>query len=37
LFDVAEEARDVELVAELRAASGSALFDVDSLRIFKFK
>jgi hypothetical protein len=34
-FNVEEESRDVELVAELRAIAGEALFDLESLRLVR--
>jgi spore coat protein H len=36
-FDINDELREVELVAELRATSGLAAFDVGSLRVYKTK
>jgi hypothetical protein len=36
-FDIAEEQRDVELVAELRSTAGGVLFDAASLRLVKVK
>ena len=34
-FEVAEDLREIELVAELRSTAGSALFDAASLRVVK--
>lgn len=36
-FQVAEEARDLELVAELRGTAGGAVFDATSMKLVKLK
>jgi hypothetical protein len=36
-FEIADEQRDVELVAELRSTAGSVVFDAASLRLIKVK
>jgi hypothetical protein len=34
-FEIEEESRSVELIAELRASAGSAFFELPSLRVVK--
>jgi hypothetical protein len=34
-FEIEEESRSVELIAELRASGGSAFFELPSLRVVK--
>ena len=36
-FQVVEDARDVELVAELRGTTGAAVFDASSMKLVKLK
>jgi hypothetical protein len=36
-FQVVEEARDVELIAELRGVAGGAVFDATSMKLVKVK
>jgi len=36
-FEIGQDLQEVELVAELRSTAGSALFDLQSLRVYKLK